>query len=459
MLEISRVVDHQHGKLISPSWKIAFGYLVALAIAETLNTLFAPQAGVILHGLVLLALLLHASLSIRKREHRFLVVLALVPLIRLLNLTLPLNYFPPVYWYAVVGAPLSIAAFMGARFSGLKGNMIGLRLSWRTIPIELLIGVLGFGIGFIEYLILRPEPLVAELRWDLIWLPILILLVFTGLLEEVIFRGMLQSTAIRHLGQLGVLYVAVLFAVLHFGYRSPLNLLFVFGVALLFGLIVQRRGTLLGVSFSHGLTNVSLYLVFPFLFASSASATSPPVELLIPVAATPTPFQHISPTPRSSSTPVVSYTSPYLLGATIQDRGSHDSAEAIPSLPAVHPTQCSSPPGWVGYIAQAGDTLWSISTRTGESVEALRLANCLENADLIFAGQHLSVPQLQIDAVPSPTTNTTRPTKIPTHTPTRTLQPTAEPSPIPTESPPLPTLEIPRATPTLAPTTIPSVGA
>jgi hypothetical protein len=308
MLEISRVVDHQHGKLLSPSWKIAIGYLVALAIAEALNTLFTPQAGVILHGLVLLALLLQASLSIRKREHRFLIILALVPLIRLLSLTLPLNYFPPVYWYAVVGVPLSIAAFMGARFSGLKGNMIGLRLSWRVLPIELLIGFLGLGIGFFEYLILRPEPLVAELRWDLIWLPILILLVFTGLLEEVIFRGMLQSTATQHLGRLGVLYVAVLFAVLHLGYRSILNLLFVFGVALLFGLIAQRRGTLLAVSISHGLTNISLYLVFPFLFASSASATSPPVELLLPIVATPTPFQNISPTPRSSSTPVVSYT-------------------------------------------------------------------------------------------------------------------------------------------------------
>ncbi|MES0361616.1 MAG: CPBP family glutamic-type intramembrane protease, partial [Anaerolineales bacterium] len=420
MLEISRVVDHQHGKLISPSWKIAFGYLVALAIAETLNTLFAPQAGVILHGLVLLALLLHASLSIRKREHRFLIILALVPLIRLLNLTLPLNYFPPVYWYAVVGAPLSIAAFMGARFSGLKGNMIGLRLSWRTIPIELLIGVLGLGIGFIEYLILRPEPLVAELRWDLIWLPILILLVFTGLLEEVIFRGMLQSTAIRHLGQLGVLYVAVLFAVLHFGYRSPLNLLFVFGVALLFGLIVQRRGTLLGVSISHGLTNISLYLVFPFLFASSAGATSPPVELLLPIVATPTPFQNIPPTPRTSSTPVVSYTSPNILGAAIQDGVSHNSAKLIPSQPTVHPTQCGSPPGWVDYIVQSGDTLWAISIRTDESVETLLLANCLENADLIFTGQRLYVPHLPLDTAPTSTTTSPPPPNIPTLSPTQT---------------------------------------
>ena len=458
MLETSRVVDQCYGKLLSPHWKVAFGYLIALAIAETLNTLFAPRAGAILHGLVLLALLLQASLNFRKRENRFLIILALVPLIRLLSLALPLNYFPPIYWYAVVGVPLSIAAIMGARFTGLKGNMIGLRLSWRAIPIELLIGVMGLGIGFIEYLLLRPDPLVAELRWDLIWLPILILLVFTGLLEEVIFRGMLQSTATQHLGRLGVLYVAVLFTVLHLGYHSLINVLFVFGVALLFGLIAQRRGTLLGVSISHGLTNISLYLVFPFLFASSASAISPSAELLLPMVATPTPFQNISPTPRSSSTPIVSYTSPNILGSTIQDGDRHDSAEALPSLPAVPPTQCDSPAGWVGYIVQAGDTLWGISIRAVESVEELRMANCLENASLIFIGQRLYVPNLLLDAAPTSTTTSSLPTKIPTLSPTQTPNPTEVPSPIPAEPSPGPTSELPRATPTLAPTTIPSLG-
>ena len=439
MLEISRVVDHHQGKLLSPSWKIAFGYLLALAIAETLNTLSAPRAGLILHGLVLVALLLQASLSFTKRENRFLIILALVPLIRLLSLALPLYYFPPIYWFAVVGVPLSIATFLGARFTGLKGNMIGLRLPWREIPIQLLIGVMGLGFGLIEYLILRPDPLVAELRWDSIWLPILILLVFTGLLEEVIFRGMLQSTATQHLGRVGVLYVAVLFAVLHFGYHSLLNVLFVFAVALLFGMVAQRSGTLVGVSISHGLTNVSLYLVFPFLFAGSMKSISPPAELLLPQVAKSTPFQNISPTPRATSTLVMPYPSLNILESTILDGSQLDSPEVSHSLPTVSPTQCGNPPGWVAYIVQAGDTLWGIGIRAGESVEAMSKANCLENASLIYIGQRLSIPHLLRDAKSTPTTTTAPPTEIPTLAPTQT--------PKPTESPPSPTPEAPRATP------------
>ncbi len=242
---------------------------------------------------------------------------------------------------------------------------------------------------------------------------------------------MLQSTATQHLGRMGVLNVAILFAVLHFGYRSVLNVLFVFAVALLFGLIAQRSGTLLGVSISHGLTNVSLYLVFPFLFAGSMNSISPPTELLLPQVATPTPFQNISPTPRDFSTPALPYPSQNILESTIQDGSQLDSTEVIPSQLAVSLTQCGSPQGWVGYIVQSGDTLWGISIRVGESVEAMRKANCLENDPLIYIGQRLFVPHLLRDAAPAYTTTSAPPTQIPTLKPTQTQKPTEKPSPTP----------------------------
>ncbi|MES0362209.1 MAG: LysM peptidoglycan-binding domain-containing protein, partial [Anaerolineales bacterium] len=147
---------------------------------------------------------------------------------------------------------------------------------------------------------------------------------------------------------------------------------------------------------------------------------------------------------------------PNLLGASIQDGIPHDTAEVSPSLPAVQPTQCGSPPGWVGYIVQAGDTLWGISIRADESVEELRMANCLENASLIFIGQSLYVPNLLLDGAPTSTITSTPPAEIPTLSPTNTQKPTEEPSPIPSQPPLVPTLDPPRNTPTLAPTSIPS---
>jgi len=36
-------------------------------------------------------------------------------------------------------------------------------------------------------------------------------------------------------------------------------------VALFFGYSVHKTGSILGVTLSHGLTNIGLFLVFPFL--------------------------------------------------------------------------------------------------------------------------------------------------------------------------------------------------
>ena len=118
----------------------------------------------------------------------------------------------------------------------------------------------------------------AALRLELIWLPALILLVFTGFLEELIFRCVLQYTALQQLGRLGIPYIAVIYAVFHLGYHSVLDLLFVFGVALVFGWFVWRTGSILGVILSHGLTNITLYLVLPILLAQPASSTIAPAN-------------------------------------------------------------------------------------------------------------------------------------------------------------------------------------
>ena len=171
-------------RILSNPRAFALGYLLALTLAETITVLVDPRAGMILHGMILLAVMLLSALSHHKRELRFLLPLALPPLIRLLSLALPLANFPLIYWYAVIGVPLFIATFLTVRATGLTAEMIGLRLSWRELPIQLLIGLSGALFGFIEYLILRPEPLVSEPSWELVLLTALILLVFTGFQEE-----------------------------------------------------------------------------------------------------------------------------------------------------------------------------------------------------------------------------------------------------------------------------------
>jgi membrane protease YdiL (CAAX protease family) len=242
---------------------VALVYLAFLAQAEATIVARNPSIGMVMHGLCLAILLIHASFFSKKRSQPFLLSLALTPLIRLISLTLPLNAFPLVYWYAIVGTPLFLAAYLMVRTTHITNRQIG--LTAKSIPVQILIGLAGILLGYLEYLILRPQPLVDQFRFGVIILPALMLLIFTGFLEELIFRGLLQHSANLFIGRWGILYVAFIFAIFHFGYQSYADFFFVLLVSLLFSYIVHKTGSIVGVTLAHGLTNIFLYLIFPFI--------------------------------------------------------------------------------------------------------------------------------------------------------------------------------------------------
>jgi hypothetical protein len=242
---------------------IALAYLAAIAIAEVLTTFAPARTGLVAHAAVLLGILVHAARVDGQKEQAFLVSLAFAPLIRVLSLLLPLANLPLLYWYPITSIPLFAAVLIAAPTLGFGRATLGLSL--RRWGLQLVIGLSGIAFGVFEYWILRPEPLVLTFEWtDLLW-PALILLVSTGLLEELIFRGLLQRAAIDFLGIWGIGFVAILFAVLHTGYRSLLDVLFVGAVGLFFGWVVHRTRSLLGVTLAHGLTNIILFLIMPFV--------------------------------------------------------------------------------------------------------------------------------------------------------------------------------------------------
>jgi membrane protease YdiL (CAAX protease family) len=268
-------------------WIIALAYLVLLTLAEIITTYSESWVGLAFHGLVFMALLLHSSLWAQNSLQRFLLALSLAPLIRVLSLTLPLPSIPIVYWYVVVGVPLFLAAFVTARLVQVNGSMLG--ITGRNLPLQFLVALSGFGLGYIEYLILRPVPLVSEPRLNQILVPSLILLIFTGLLEEIIFRGLMQYTSICVYGRSSIFYVAGLVSVLHIGYRSMIDLVFVFLVAIYFAWIRYRSGSIFGVILAHGITNIALYLIFPFILTAPVKVPDQKLPqqavLLAPVAA------------------------------------------------------------------------------------------------------------------------------------------------------------------------------
>jgi membrane protease YdiL (CAAX protease family)/LysM repeat protein len=452
--------------MVSNSWKPALIYLAAMVAAEVSLFLFSPLVGTALYGLILVAVLTHAALSSRHLEQRFLLALALAPLLRIIALILPLAGFPPVYRYVFIGVPLFIGVRLAAQASQVNRKMVG--LTARGWPFQIYIGLTGIGLGYLQYLVLKPEPLISEPGWSHLALPALSLLVFTGLLEELIFRGMMQYAALSSLGKLGFLYVPALIAVLHLSSRSVMDALVTFGVAVFFGWIAVRSGSIVGVTLAHGLANIGLLLIFPFytfqLPASSVPITdgiggqAPSWESQVGSQMTPA-FDEPSITAvQTEGGSGVFLATGEAVGtstaaaATVTEAATTAQGEptALPTStlvpttePDTEPTQaCGPPSGWVVYRVRPGDTLWSLSRALGIPLDRLRSANCLKGNSVIYAGQPLYVPFLP--PLPLPT-STPRP--VATATP---LPPTATPPPV---QPTLPPTDIPLPTETAPPPT------
>lgn len=243
-------------------------YLLGIASAEWVTAQVDPIKGLIFHFVILSSLILHAFFTTRRPDHKLYASLSLAPIIRIISLSMPLAYFSQIYQYLIISVPVLAAAFTAIRILNFRLSDVG--INRRTISIEGsiqgLVALTGIGFGLVEYWVLRPESMITGLTWERILLPALTFLVAIGFTEELVFRGVIQRSSLEVLGPWGLIYTAAVSSVLHIGYLSWMHLGFVFLTGVFFGWIVKRTGSILGVSLSHGITNIVLFLVIPFIF-------------------------------------------------------------------------------------------------------------------------------------------------------------------------------------------------
>ena len=239
-------------------------YLLAIATAEMVTVFLQPLWGIVAHIAILVTVIIRSARTTDKPQRQLVLALALVPLTRIVSLSMPLANIPQIWWYPIMYGPLAIAAVVIMRILDYSRGDVGLKLN--SLPVQLAIGLTGFGLGVAEYHILKPEAWIYHFTWSELWLPALVVGASAGFVEEFVFRGVLQRSAWERFGWGGLIYVSVIFAVLHVGHLSWVDIAFVFGVALFFAWVVKRTGSLLGVTLAHALTNITLYLIAPFLF-------------------------------------------------------------------------------------------------------------------------------------------------------------------------------------------------
>jgi len=282
---------------------ILFALSILLIGCAEFALLYYSDLGLLMYAgiivLIITGLILFHKLESKKTSSRsvkyteaanFLKALSIVPLIRILDFTLPLELFSPIYWPLIVGIPLLLGVGVLARILRIELNDVGIVVN--RIPLQVIIASSGISFGLIEYSLIRPAPLITTLTFSNAILPAIILLIFTGFTEELIFRGILQNVASRLFSpSLGILYASLLFTLMHLGqpFQDPAllqtlaspdllqlikklifavvpYLTYIFAASVFYGIIFQKTRILTGISASHGFTNIIVYLIAPFVF-------------------------------------------------------------------------------------------------------------------------------------------------------------------------------------------------
>lgn len=221
----------------------------ALIVAQAF-VLFGESAVAEIAQIVVFGFLAVGYLVWRREPHRqMMLALALLPLIQLVSLSLPTRLIPTLEWFVIIGIPTYVLIVLAAYRLELRPYELGLRLTrWQPQARIVLVGAI---LGIPGYLILQPAPLVPDPTPLNVASAALIVALFGGFLEEGLFRGVIQSVAERSLARRSIAVSAFATGLL---YSTSLDIRYVAYavlVGILFGSIVRRTGSLVGVAGGH----------------------------------------------------------------------------------------------------------------------------------------------------------------------------------------------------------------
>ncbi len=193
--------------------------------------------------------------------------LALIPLYILFTSSLPWFFINQQYLLPAVYSIIIALCLWHIYQKKLSFSELGFkRDKWLKY---ILIGiVVGIPVGAGEYFIIYPAPAFPTFEVRYLLRDMVYMLAFVGLGEELLFRGLVQRSLTKVLGwKQGIFLASLTFAVMHLTWRSIPEVIFVFFVGLLLGYVYYKTRSLLAPIVMHGMGNVMLVAVMPYLIS------------------------------------------------------------------------------------------------------------------------------------------------------------------------------------------------
>lgn len=237
--------------------KVAIVYLILIVFAETWIVFVGLVPGFVVYAVLVVVLLSHYAVSDQTARHRLLAVLALVPLLRMLSLILPIPQLPVVYWNGLVGVVLLMVLGFAIRL--LRFSREGLGFTLHRPRFQLLVGSAGIPLGFLAYLYSKSWANNGSYHS----ITFALLAIFAGIIEEFIFRGLLQNVSWEVFGGASTVYTSILYATVYMGTLSAGYVAVVGFSGLLASWSTQRTHSLFGAILLRTFFLGGLLLVWP----------------------------------------------------------------------------------------------------------------------------------------------------------------------------------------------------
>lgn len=239
--------------------------LGGILLAELLLSLGNHQPALGVH-LATLFVCVFAPTATRVVDIDILQAFALVSLFRLVNLGMPVFLSETLLWIPFVYLPLVPACYLIAKSSPFVNLSLKPKFTLLTLPATVLLGGV---LGYAEYLILRPNPLVTSLSIGQLVLITVVMIGFVGLVEEFLFRSVLQTMLANAVGVWSAISITgIVFGLMHSGYQTIPGVLFTILVGGIFGVLYWRTESLLTVGIARGILNVFVFAIIPLSSAS-----------------------------------------------------------------------------------------------------------------------------------------------------------------------------------------------
>lgn len=237
--------------------------VLSIALAELL--IFSGRMGtaVWVHIGTLIALSL-SNIVIKDPEvHKIYQALMLLPVLRLINLSMPIFFDTTLYTFVFIYGPLAIPLAVIVVHQRHSLEQIGITLK-HIVPYMLISIPLGFLLGFGEYLTIRTGYLIPDLSFINLLKLTIVMVFFVGLVEELIFRSVLQTRLEEALSVWEALIItSFLFGLMHSGYGTYQEMLYTCLVGFIMGLAFYKTKSLPFIAVLHGFVNVFLFGILP----------------------------------------------------------------------------------------------------------------------------------------------------------------------------------------------------